>query len=243
MYLSGNSLLKSFSFSFFCHHTSSFSFLLYCLSKSSTVSLAFFKFSLLSHVSSSAVHPFHHTKYFFLPRTHLLFIIFSTSYSFSSLITMGCGVFFFCPSTWLVYLCTLLTLTTGCIFTVLDSFNSIAFIKTINLTFYSLTNFSISFSIFLPTIWYLRSFVLSSTRSPTLYSLTFLLCLSTYFFMSSCTFTSTVFVSPCIFCIFSTNLFTFSNLPIFLCLNPILRSCLLFTLKGDTFVPMCTLLL
>ena len=135
IYLPGNSLLNTF-FSFFisCHCVSSSSSLLYSFSNSSTKSLAFLRFSLLSQLSSSAMHPFHRTRYLSLPCTRLLFIIFSTFHSSSPSITTGCGISFLCPSTCPVYLHTLLTLTTGCIFTVLGSSNFNAFIETIDLT-------------------------------------------------------------------------------------------------------------
>ena len=100
VYLPGNSLLNTFFSSFLsCCLISSSSSLLYSFSNSSTRSLVFLRFSLLSQVFFSAVYPFHHTRYFFLPCTHLLFIIFSTSHFSSPSITMGCGVSFFCPST------------------------------------------------------------------------------------------------------------------------------------------------
>ena len=100
VYFPGNSLLNTFfSSSLSCRLVSSSSSLLYSFSNSSTRSLAFLRFSLLSQVSSSAVHPFYRTKYLSFLCTHLLFIIFSTSHFSSPLITMGCGVFFFCPST------------------------------------------------------------------------------------------------------------------------------------------------
>ena len=100
VYFPGNSLLNTFfSSSHSCRLVSSSSSLPYSFSNSSTRSLAFLRFSLLSQVSSSAVHPFHHTRYLSFPHTCLLFIIFSTSHSSSPSITMGCGTSFFCPST------------------------------------------------------------------------------------------------------------------------------------------------
>ena len=100
IYFPGNPLLYVFFSSFLsCCRVSSSSSLLYSFSNSSTNSLAFLRFSLLSQVSSSAVHPFHHTRYLSLPYTCLLFIIFSTSHSSSPSITTGCGISFFCPST------------------------------------------------------------------------------------------------------------------------------------------------
>ena len=100
VYFPGNPLLNTHLFSSVSYHlASSSSSLLYFFSNSSIRSLAFLRFFLLSQVSSSAIHPFHHTKYLSLPRTRLLFIIFSTSHSSSSSITTGCGISFFCPST------------------------------------------------------------------------------------------------------------------------------------------------
>ena len=100
MYFPGNSLLNVFFSSFLsCHLVSSSSSLPYSFSNSSTRSLAFLRFSLLSQVSSSVVHPFHHTRYLSLPHTCLLFIIFSTSHSSSPSITTGYGLSLFCPFT------------------------------------------------------------------------------------------------------------------------------------------------
>ena len=153
IYLSGSSLLIIFlSSSASCHLTSSSSSLPYSFSNSSTNSIVFFKFSLLFHVSSSTVHPFHHTKYLSLPHIFLLFMIFSTSHSSSLLITTGCGTSFFCPSTCDLYLYTLLMLTTGCILTVLGNSNSIVLLEIIALTLYGPTKHSMNFSICLPTI-------------------------------------------------------------------------------------------
>ena len=100
----------------------------------STNSIVFFRFSLLFHVSSSAVQPFYRTKYLSLPHTFLLFMIFSTSHSSSPLITTGCGVSFFCSSTCDLYLHTLLTLTTGWMLTILGNSNSIALLEIIAFT-------------------------------------------------------------------------------------------------------------
>ena len=68
-------------------------------SNSSIFLLAFFKFSNPSHVFSSAVYPFHFTKYFVFPLFSCLFKISSTSYSFSPATSTGGGGIFFCPST------------------------------------------------------------------------------------------------------------------------------------------------
>ena len=76
---SGNSsLLKSLSSAssiFSCFLISVFP------SKSVNTSSAFFRFSLLSHMSLSAINPFHRTKYFSTPLIFFLFKIFSTFYS------------------------------------------------------------------------------------------------------------------------------------------------------------------
>ena len=58
-------------------------------SKSANASSAFFRFSLLSHVSPSAVNPFHHTKYFSTPFIFFLFKIFSTSHSSTPSTSIG----------------------------------------------------------------------------------------------------------------------------------------------------------
>ena len=133
VYLLGNSLLNAFLSSFASCHLTFSSSLQYFLSNSLTNSIVFFKFSLLSHISSSAVHLFHHTKYLSLPHT-LLFMIFSTSHSSSPSITTSCGASFFCPSICDLYFRTLLTLTTGCILTVLGNSNSIALLEMIAFT-------------------------------------------------------------------------------------------------------------
>ena len=97
-------------------------------------SCVFFKFSLPSQVSDSAVNPFQRTKYLSFPLTFLLFSICSTSYSSSPLIMIGASCSFFCLFTCPMYLHILLMLTTGCIFTVLGSSNLTAFDNTISLT-------------------------------------------------------------------------------------------------------------
>ena len=100
VYFPDNPLLNTFpSSSVSCYLASFSSSLPYSFSNSFTRSLAFLRFSLLSQVSSSAVHPFYCTRYLSFPRIRLLFIIFSTSYSSSPSITTGCGISFFCPST------------------------------------------------------------------------------------------------------------------------------------------------
>ena len=130
IYLPGSSLLNIFlSSSASCHLTSSSSSLWYSLLNYLTNSITFFKLSLLSQVSSSAMHPFHCTKYLSFLCTFLLFIIFSTSHSSSPSITTSCGVSFLCPSTCDLYFRTLLTLTTRCILIVLGNYNSIALLE------------------------------------------------------------------------------------------------------------------
>ena len=106
----------------------------YSFSNSSTTSFAFSKFSLPSQVSDSAVNPFQRTKYLFFPLTFLLFSIHSTSHSSSPSIITRTGCSFLCPSTCPTYRHILLTLTTGCIFTVLGSSNLTAFDDIISLT-------------------------------------------------------------------------------------------------------------
>ena len=113
-------------FSIFCQ---------YSFSNSSTAFFAFSKFSFSSQVSDLAINPFHSTKYLFFSLIHCLFRILLTSHSSSPSITTGAGYFFLCPSTCPTYFCTLLTLTTGCIFTILGSSNSTAFN---NITFFIL---------------------------------------------------------------------------------------------------------
>ena len=135
IYLLGSSLLNIFlSFSASCYLTSFSSSIQYSFSNSLTNSIAFFKFSLLSQMSSSAMHPFHCTRYLSLSCTFLLFIIFSTSHSSSSLITTGYGTSFLWPSTCGLYFHTLLTLTTGYILIVLGNSNSMALLEMITFT-------------------------------------------------------------------------------------------------------------
>ena len=99
----------------------------YSFSNSLTTSFAFSKFFFFSQVSDFAVKPFYHTRYLFFPLTHYLFSIFSTSYFSSPLMITGAGCSFLCLSTCPTYFCILLTLTTRCIFIVLDSSNSTVF--------------------------------------------------------------------------------------------------------------------
>ena len=131
MYLLGSSplLYIPLSSTLSCYLISSIS-LPYSFSKSFSAFFSFVKFSLPSHVSTSEVNPFHCTRNFSFPLTVLLFRIFFTSHSSSPSITTGCGVSFLCPSTWFLYIHTLLTFTTRCIFIILDSSNSIMFVET-----------------------------------------------------------------------------------------------------------------
>ena len=126
MNLPGNSPLQNVPSSFSCLLTS-FMSLLYSLSYSSIVSLAFSRFSFPSQVSDSAVNPFHHTRYLSFPLIRCLFNILSTSHSSSLSIMIGAGCSFLCPSICPTYLCILLTLTTEYIFTVLGGSNSTVF--------------------------------------------------------------------------------------------------------------------
>ena len=99
----------------------------YSFLNSSIASFAFFKFSFPFYVLDSALNPFQCTRYLSLPLTRCLFNILSTSYfSFPSIIT-GASCSFLCPSTCPTYRCILLMFTTGYIFTVLGSSNSIVF--------------------------------------------------------------------------------------------------------------------
>ena len=124
--LPGNSPLRNVPSSFFYLLTSSMS-LLCSFSYSLTASFAFSRFSLPSHVSDSAMNPFHCTRYLSFPHICCLFRILSTFYSSSPSISTRAGCSFLCPSTCPTYFCILLMLTTKCIFTVLGSSNSTAF--------------------------------------------------------------------------------------------------------------------
>ena len=120
---SSKSSLLNIPFSLFCFQIFSMS-CWYSLPNSSTTSFVFPRFSISSQVSDSAVNSFHCTKYLSFPLTYCLFSILLTSYSSSPSIITGAGCFFFCPSTCPMYLCILLTFTTGYIFTVLDNCKS-----------------------------------------------------------------------------------------------------------------------
>ena len=131
--LPDNSSLSNIPSSYSCLITSSWS-RQYSFLDSSIAFFAFFKFSLPSQVSDSTVNPFQHTKYLSLSLTHCLFNILSTFYSSFPLIITRAGYSFLCPSTCPIYLCTLLTLTTRYILTVLGSSNSTTFNNTIFFT-------------------------------------------------------------------------------------------------------------
>ena len=131
---------------------------------------------------------------------------------------------FFCPSTCSLYNCTWLTLTTGCILIEFGSSNSIVLVKMIPFTLYSPTNHLVSFSNFLPIICHFRFFVLSNTKSLTLYSSPLSHFLFVYFFIFSYIFPNATLASSWIFFIFFTNLSAASNFPLLLFSNPILGS-------------------
>ena len=97
--LSGSSLENFFLLSSSFYYLTSLASSLYSPSNSSTSSFTFFRFSLLSQVSSSTVYLFYHTKNFFFPLTIFLFSIFSTLNSSSPSIITGFGRVFFCSST------------------------------------------------------------------------------------------------------------------------------------------------
>lgn len=124
--LPGNSSLLNISFSCSCFLTFSM-FCWYFFLNSLTVFFIFSKFSFPSQVFDSAVDPFHLTKYLSFPLIHCLFKIFSISHFSSSFIITRVGCSFFYSFTCSIYFCILLTLNTGCIFTVLGSFNSAVF--------------------------------------------------------------------------------------------------------------------
>ena len=147
----------SFSFFILILHISSLNL---PFSNFSIFSIVFFKFSNLSHIFSSAVYPFHFTKYFVFPLLSCLYKIFSTSYSFSpATSTEGSGIFFY-SSTCSLYFTILLTLTTGCILNSTSNSNSTAFSDTIFLTTYGLMNFSVNFFVALFINSIKKSFVL-----------------------------------------------------------------------------------
>ena len=125
--------LLNISSSLFCHLTSSMSHQ-YSFSNSSTAPFAFFKFSISSQVSDSAVNPFYYTRYLSFPLIHYLFNILLTFYSFSSSIMTRAGCSFLCPSTCPMYLYILLMFTTGYILIVLDNSNLTTFANTIFFT-------------------------------------------------------------------------------------------------------------
>ena len=127
---SGSSPLLNVPSSLSCCFTS-FIFCQYSFSNSSTAPFVFSKFSIPFQVSDSTINPFHCTRYLFFSLIYHLFNILLTFYSSSLLIMTGASYSFLCSSTCPIYLCILLTFTTGCILIVLDSSSSTAFTNTI----------------------------------------------------------------------------------------------------------------
>ena len=121
-----SSPLLNISSSLSCHLISSVSHQ-YSFSNSLTALFAFFKFSILSQVSNSTINPFYHTRYLSFLLIYHLFNILLTSHLSSPLIMTGAGCSFLCPSTCSMYLCILLTFTTGYILIVLGNSNSTTF--------------------------------------------------------------------------------------------------------------------
>ena len=104
VYFPSNSLLlysSAFGFFFVLSPCSTFSYfftsILNLPSNSSTNSLAFLRFSSLSHVLLSVVNPFHCTKYLFISRIFLLFSIFLISHFLLSSTSIGFLASFFFP--------------------------------------------------------------------------------------------------------------------------------------------------
>jgi len=128
--LSGNSPLLNICSFLSCLLISSIS-LLYSFSNSSIASFVLSRFSFSSQVSDSTINPFYHTRYLSFSLICCLFNILSTSHSFSSSIITGASCSFLCPSTYSIYFCILLILTTGCILIVASSSNSTIFVDII----------------------------------------------------------------------------------------------------------------
>ena len=146
VYLPGNSILLNssalWSNPLFCFWFTFSCFLISVLilsSNSSTNSFAFFRSSSLSHVSPSAVNPFHHTRYFSTPFIFFLFKILSTSHSSTPLTSTGFPSSLFCPFICSLYCTTWLTLTTGWILIELDSHSFTTFDDTTSSTSYGPT--------------------------------------------------------------------------------------------------------
>ena len=131
IYFPSNSLLLYSSL--FCHLTSAFNL----PSNLFTNFFAFSKSSSFSHVSFSAVNPFHHTKYFSTPLTFLLFSILSTSHSLTPSILISFPFFFSCPPTCSLYCTIQLTFTTRCILIEVGSCNLTALVDTTSSITYS----------------------------------------------------------------------------------------------------------
>ena len=96
-----NSSASGFNFIFFLFFTLilHISFSNLSFSNSSIFSLAFFKFSNLFHIFSSAVYSFYFIKYLILPLFSCLSKISFTSYFFSPSTSIGDSKIFFCSST------------------------------------------------------------------------------------------------------------------------------------------------
>ena len=129
----GSSSLLNVPSSLSCYLTSSM-FCWYSFSNSSNTLFVFSKFSISSQVSDSAVNPFHHTRYLSFSLIHCLFNILLIFHSSSLSIMTGAGCSFLYSSTCSMYLCILLTFTTGYILIVLGNSNSTIFADTIFFT-------------------------------------------------------------------------------------------------------------
>ena len=127
--------------------------------------------------------------------------------------------------------------------TVLGNSNSTTLADITTFILYSPTKCSVSFTDCLLIICYLRSFVLSNTKSPTLYPTASNLCLSAYYFMFSWVLASATLALLWTSFILSASYAIPLYFPFFLSSKPILGSCPLFAWKGNTLVPVCTLLL
>ena len=112
VYFPGSSALLKF----FSSAKSNFSYLLTSTfifpSNFATNSFTFSKSSFFSQLSYSAMKPFHHTKYFIIPLTFLLFKILSTSHSSTSSTSISLTSSFLCPPTCSLYRTILLIFTT-----------------------------------------------------------------------------------------------------------------------------------
>ena len=227
IYFPGNSLLLNLSalgFNFIFYFCSTLSCLLTSASSlplnSSTKSFMYPKSFFFSHVSCSAVNPFHCTKYLFTPLIFLLFNILSISYSsFSSTFT-GFSSSFLCLPTCSLYHTIQLIFTTGWILIKVGSCNLTVLVDTTFSIVYGLiyqsTSFLAGFSL------NTKSLVLNNTLFSFFQTLLSFLPLSTCLFISSCTFFKAAPTSSYTFFILSTNSVAFSNFSFFLISPPIL---------------------